>query len=193
MMPHGIQTLKVWEAIRKRPAWYVGALDDPKLATNLLAEALCVARSTEGVTRIGILTHSGGKATLCDNGPGWDVSIGPRGRRRAESLLRELYACRKAKDKDHEGHCNMGVVTLVALSEEFHFKTFRNGRVWSQHFQKGAPVTAFEDDGLSTTFGGTVLEFVLDKSILPSVEFDAGAMQTLVASLRQEGFTVDLS
>lgn len=190
-----IQVLETWEAIRKRPTMYLGPLDNPLIPNTLLEEALCMARAAnlkgEGLTKVRIETFGGGTAILTDDGPGWDVTVGPRGQRLAEVLLRHLFGCQEAKDPEHKGLCNVGVVTLVALSSEFRFTTRREGRLWTQRYEAGRPVTPFEDQGPSTE-RGTRLAFTLDNTVLPNVEFDQPRLRVFAEILRSDGLIVEL-
>lgn len=188
-----IQVLETWEAIRKRPRMYVGELDEG-LPNRLLQEALCMARAAalrgEGAEELRIEVGAQGRAVLRDDGPGWNVTLGPMGRRMAELFLRELFGCREAKDAEHRGLCNTGVVTLVAMCSEFEFTTWREGQRWTQSFRDGRATTGFV--GEPSEGRGTVMAFRLDGTLLPHVEFDFEGLEVFRRELVSEGLQVEL-
>jgi DNA gyrase subunit B len=163
-----VQTLETWEAIRKRPQIYVD-LKDP---AGIIEEACCQSRADAANGLCSTLTVSlldGDFVQVQDDGPGWPVDIEPKtGMRKAEVLLRHLFACREAKSPEHRGFCNNGVVVLVALSSDFFFQTVRDGKYWHQRFKEGAPMTPFEEGPPGSAELGTRMTFRLDPTIVPS-------------------------
>lgn len=167
-----IEALETWEAIRRRPQLYVN-LNDP---AGLVEEACCQARADAANGLCSTLTVSlldDGYVQVQDDGPGWPVDVMPKtGMRKAEVLLRHIFACREAKSPEHKGFCNSGVVVLVALSSDFFFQTVRDGKYWHQRFKEGAPITPFEEGPSGSAELGTRMTFKLDPSIFPDVRFD---------------------
>lgn len=145
-----INVLDVRSAIRKRPAMYVGDLDNPELPNNLLKESLCVALEewrpmVEGEaprsTIVPVEVEFGpelGRVIVRDQGPGLPMAIQKCGRHKAELLLTDLYACRNSKQAETQHLCQLGIVCVNALSSEFNVRTFSEGFEWTQRYEKGA-------------------------------------------------------
>lgn len=180
-----IQALELWEAIRKRPHIYA----DLKNPAGLLEEACCQARADAANGLCSTLTISlldDDFIQVHDDGPGWPVDVMPKtGMRKAEVLLRHLFACRDFKSPGQKGLCNTGVVVLVALASDFFFQTFRDGRYWHQRFKEGAPVTPFEEGPPVSPELGTKMTFRLDSSIIPTIGFDVKTVEEILSRMTE--------
>src|SRR4051794_40564708 len=149
-----IKVLSASEAIRRRPAMYVGPVDDPLAATRLLQESLCLALDAAccgTCTRIDVTLHRDGSATVADDGPGLSLRPIRGGLTEAEVLLTCLFACRdhKADRRAGEAACQIGIAVTNALSEWLTVTTTYEGRRWRQRYERGVPQGPFEpaDEG----------------------------------------------
>lgn len=188
--PADLQVLTGWDAIRRRPVMYVGPLNNPKLPTQMLGEALHLTRTAARLGEVKKVTVRifGRLVYIVDDGPGWDVSMSVGGKRVAERMLSEMHACR---GPDHAHTCNIGLMALIALSSEFLFVTFRDGYAWEQVFREGHPLTPFERHGESSHHG-TVLSFILDPTVLPGIEIQRQHVEALTDELKKDGITLEI-
>lgn len=204
LMATEIEALETWEAIRKRPAMYVGPLDNPQLPLELVTDTLCEARAAH---RRGQATHiqinafpkgvgglSSDRIQVIDDGPGWPVDLHPKlGKRMAERLLTDIFGCRDFKEEGAKSFCNSGIVVVNALCSSFEFTTWRDGRAWSQRYEGGRPVTAFTDNGDAEGVHGTQFFFTLDATLLPVTLPSEDDLNKLAEELRGDGLRVDVS
>jgi DNA gyrase subunit B len=170
-----IEVLSGIEAVRRRPAMYVGALDDPTVPNHLLQEMLCVAidDATVGLChRLQVRIAYDGVADIADDGPGWPMEKDVTGKPKAESYMTTLLACRRAKANASvgEGLCRAGLAITNALSERCVLITSRDGWEWRQEYRQGSAITDFLRAG-PTQASGPRLSFKLDASLLPQREF----------------------
>jgi DNA gyrase/topoisomerase IV subunit B len=170
-----IEVLNGIEAVRRRPAMYVGSLDDPTVPNHLLQEMLCVVidDATVGLCqRLQVRIAYDGVADIADDGPGWPVEKDVTGKPQAESYMTTLLACRRAKANPSvgEGLCRAGLAVTNALSERCVLTTSRDGWEWRQEYRQGSAITDFPRTG-PTQVSGTRLSFKLDASLLPKREF----------------------
>lgn len=199
-----IEVLESWEAIRKRPAMYIGPLDNPRVPTELVIDTLCEARAAH---RRGKATHiqinvfpkgvgglSSDRIQVIDDGPGWPVHVHPKyGKHAPELLLTQLAGCREFKEVGDKQFCNAGIVVVNALCSSFEFTTWRDDRAWSQRYEGGRPVTEFTDNGPAEGVHGTQFFFTLDASLLPNTLPTEADLEALAAELRGDGLRVDVS
>ena len=138
--PDEIEVLDTVTAIRRRPAMYIGPVDEPNAVNTLLAEALCIAldnAATGCASEISISFDSDGSVTVRDNGPGLSVDKTASGSTTIEILLTQLYACRQAKKKVNEKLCGIGLVVTNILSESLVIETVQDGWGFRQEFAQG--------------------------------------------------------
>lgn len=198
-----IEVLESWEAIRKRPAMYIGNLENPKIPIELVKDTLCEARAAH---RRGKATHiqisafpkgvgglSSDRMQVIDDGPGWPIDVHKTGKRVPELLLTQLAGCREFKEVGDKEFCNAGIVVVNALCSSFEFTTWRDGRAWSQRYEGGRPVTAFTDNGDSAGVHGTQFFFSLDETLLPHTLPSEEDLNKLAEELRGDGLRVDVS
>jgi DNA gyrase subunit B len=162
------------DAIRARPALYLGDLGLAGVANLLLQEALCCARDGALIGRCSqasITLHSGRRATVRDDGPGLPLDISSTGSRTAEEYLTKLHARASAKPPEvASSTCILGLAVLNALSSSLMVRVFQDGIEWQQVYALGRATTELAPRG-PTTDRGTELSFALDESVLGSASF----------------------
>ena len=99
------------------------ALDSSCIIRALISEALCwpMDEAARGAAaEIHVRLHNDGSFSVADNGPGMPMELHPlTGKTKAELIMTELMACRKAKHRKAIGkkYCHSGMVVTNALSE----------------------------------------------------------------------------
>ena len=175
-----ITVLEGLEAVRKRPAMYIGSTDERGLhhlvyevVDNAIDEALAGYCDTVTVT----LTDDG-SCIVEDNGRGIPVDVMPKYKKSAlEVVLTVLHAGGKFDKSTYQvsgGLHGVGVSVVNALSTEMSATVYRNDQVHSIAFHSGAvtmPLTSCAQ-GTSEHRRGTVICFKPDPAIFETVDFD---------------------
>jgi DNA gyrase subunit B len=174
-----IVALEGLEAVRMRPAMYVGPVTASEMGNRLLKEALCCARdeALQGrCTQATVTLRADGSAMVRDDGPGLPLQVTPSGLRVAETYLTKLYACASGKTPAvAKTTCTVGLAVLNALCHALRLRVFQDGVEWRQSYAKGVPTEPLTPVG-PTAERGTELSFVLDRGVLPGVEFVASEL-----------------
>lgn len=172
-----IQVLEGLEPVRKRPGMYIGGTGKEglhhlikEIADNSIDEAIA-GEATEVTVRL----LADGGITIGDNGRGIPVDVHPKtGKSTLETVLTILHAGGKFGGggyKVSSGLHGVGISVVNALSNKLIAQVHKNGKIYQQTFEKGAPKTELEVVG-KTDHTGTVISFWPDDTIFQETDFD---------------------
>ncbi|MCF7887224.1 MAG: DNA topoisomerase (ATP-hydrolyzing) subunit B [Candidatus Omnitrophica bacterium] len=171
-----IQVLGGIEAVRKRPAMYIGDTSTRGLH-HLIYEVVdnAVDEATAGYCdQINIVVHPEGSVSVEDNGRGIPTDIHKKLKKPAlEVVLTTLHAGGKFDHKAYKvsgGLHGVGVSCVNALSEWLEAEVKREGKVSHQTFERGHPKTKIKKIG-KTKKTGTKITFKPDPEIFSENEF----------------------
>ncbi|MCK9573555.1 MAG: ATP-binding protein, partial [Candidatus Omnitrophica bacterium] len=171
-----IQILGGIEAVRKRPAMYIGDTTSRGLH-HLVYEVVdnSIDEANAGVCdKIKVEVHSDNSVSVDDNGRGIPVDIHKTMNKPAlEVVLTTLHAGGKFDHKAYKisgGLHGVGVSVVNALSDWMEAEVKRDAKVYHQRFEKGHPKTQMKVIGKSKSTG-TKITFKPDKEIFKEVDF----------------------
>ncbi|MCB9497097.1 MAG: DNA topoisomerase (ATP-hydrolyzing) subunit B [Fibrobacteria bacterium] len=184
-----IKILEGLEAVRKRPAMYIGSTDVRGLhhlvwevVDNAVDEALA-----GHCTLIRVDVTSDNRIRVQDNGRGIPTDMHESGISGVEVVMTKLHAGGKFDDNTYKvsaGLHGVGVSCVNALASDLVVTVARNGTLHRQRFERGVAVTSLEILG-ETTERGTTVEFKPDNEIFETLIYDR---HTLANRLRDLAF-----
>ena len=185
-----ISVLEGREAVRKRPAMYIGSTGDMGLhhlvyevVDNSIDEALAGHCDT-----IEVAIHLDNSITVIDNGRGIPVDeIKKERKSAAEVVLTKLHAGGKFDANAYKvsgGLHGVGVSVVNFLSESLHLEIWRDGLTYEQEYARGIALARLEQTG-KTKRRGTKITFKPDAQIFDQVEF---SFDKLSERLREKAF-----
>lgn len=191
---YSAQSIKVMEgleAVRKRPAMYIGSTG-PQGLHHLVYEVVdnSVDEALAGhCNNIEVILHTNGSCSVEDNGRGIPVDIHPTEKvSAAQVVLTKLHAGGKF-DKDSYkysgGLHGVGISVVNALSKKLELEIYKDDSVYTQSYAKGHPLALLKEGG-KTTKRGTKVTFFPDEEIFQeTVDF---SFDILSARLRELAF-----
>ena len=188
-----IKILEGLEAVRLRPAMYIGSTGDQGLH-HLVYEVVdnSVDEALAGfATGIEVIIHFDNSITVIDDGRGIPVDMKtlPNGEQMpaVQVVLTKLHAGGKFDSSTYKvsgGLHGVGVSCVNALSQEFNVEIWREPFTYEQDYSCGEPTTLLRQTG-TTKRRGTKIHFLPDKSIFTVTEFN---YDTLAQRLRELAF-----
>jgi DNA gyrase subunit B len=187
-----IKVLGGMEAVRKRPAMYIGSTGELGLH-HLVYEVVdnSVDEALAGhADKIDVTIHIDNSITVVDNGRGIPVDtmdIDGEKVPAAQVVMTTLHAGGKFDSSTYKvsgGLHGVGVSCVNALSEDLNLEIWRDGFTFEQNYSKGEPTSKLKKAG-ATKKRGTKVHFLPDKSIFTATEYN---FDTLAQRLRELAF-----
>jgi len=188
-----IKVLGGMEAVRKRPAMYIGSTGELGLH-HLVYEVVdnSVDEALAGYAdKIEATIHIDNSITVVDNGRGIPVDnmdIDGEKVPAAQVVMTTLHAGGKFDTSSYKvsgGLHGVGVSCVNALSEELELEIWRDNFTWEQSYSKGEPTSKLKKTGAVKAKTGTKVHFLPDRSIFTVTEYN---FDTLAQRLRELAF-----
>ena len=183
-----IQVLEGLQAIRKRPAMYIGSVDTRGLH-HLVYEVVdnSIDEAMAGFCKeIQVTLNADGSVTVADDGRGIPVDIHPKyGAPGVEIVLSRMHSGGKFERKMYRvsgGLHGVGLSVVNGLSEWLEVRVKRDGREHRMRFERGKKSTDLEVVGPAEGTG-TIMTFLPDSQVFESIEFDYDILATRLREL----------
>jgi DNA gyrase subunit B len=199
-----IKVLGGMEAVRKRPAMYIGSTGELGLH-HLVYEVVdnSVDEALAGFAdKIDVSIHDDNSITVIDNGRGIPVDnmtlengdVLPA----AQVVMTTLHAGGKFDSSTYKvsgGLHGVGVSCVNALSEELDLEIWRDGFTWEQTYSKGEPTSKLKKAGAAKVKTGTKVRFLPDRSIFTETvyNFDTLSQRLRELAFLNKGLTITLT
>ena len=198
-----IKVLGGMEAVRKRPAMYIGSTGELGLH-HLVYEVVdnSVDEALAGYAdKIEVTIHVDNSITVVDNGRGIPVDnmdIDGEKIPAAQVVMTTLHAGGKFDSNSYKvsgGLHGVGVSCVNALSHELELEIWREGFTWEQTYSKGEPTSKLKKTGAVKAKTGTKVHFTPDREIFTALEynFDTLAQRLRELAFLNKGLTITLT
>jgi len=184
-----IQVLEGLEAVRKRPGMYIGTTSIRglhhlvyEIVDNSIDEAIAGY-----CTEITVTLHKDGSASVQDNGRGIPTQIHKTGKPTPEVVFTVLHAGGKFGGGGYVisgGLHGVGASVVNALSEWLYYEDCRDGKLYTQRFERGHVVEEYKFVG-DTENHGLYVRFMPDAEIFEELNFD---YDILLNRMREQAF-----
>jgi DNA gyrase subunit B len=185
-----IQVLEGLEAVRRRPGMYIGSTDGRGLhhlvwevVDNSIDEAMAGFAD-----RIEVTILADGSVSVVDDGRGVPVGRHRTGKDALEVVHTVLHAGGKFGGGGYKvsgGLHGVGVSVVNALASWMTVESARDGKVWSQSYERGKPVTPVREIGPSNGNHGTTTRFMPDTEVFETVDW---SFETIAQRLRESAY-----
>ena len=185
-----IQVLEGLEAVRKRPAMYIGDISTRGLH-HLVYEVIdnSIDEALVGYCdQIDLIIHEDNSITVIDNGRGIPVGIHEKEQRSAlEVVMTVLHAGGKFDKGSYKvsgGLHGVGVSCVNALAAKMKVNVYRENKIWQQEYERGKPLYSVKEIGESNKTG-TEVHFIPDGTIFTTLVYN---YEILCSRLRELAF-----
>jgi len=185
-----IQVLEGLQAVRRRPAMYIGTVGERGLH-HLIHEVVdnSIDEAMAGFCKeIQVTVNTDGSATIADDGRGIPVDIHPKYKEPGvQIVLERMHSGGKFERKMYRvsgGLHGVGLSVVNALSEWLEVRVRRGGKEYFQRYERGTHTTELQAVG-DANGRGTVITFKPDATVFETVEFD---YDTIAARMRELAF-----
>ena len=185
-----IEVLEGLEPVRRRPGMYIGGTDERAvhhLAAEILDNAMDEAVAGHA-SRIEITLEPNNVLMVRDNGRGIPIDPHPKFKSKSalEVILTTLHSGAKFATGAYEtsgGLHGVGASVVNALSEWLEVEVALDRNLWTQKYERGAPVTKLKDSGTVHNRRGTMIRFKPDVKIFgPDVHFRPARLYKMARS-----------